>query len=132
MQQHDGSPYPLSYSSIGQHISAIVDLLSSQVGKGGFEMLDKKVVKVINWPIPQDKEELSRFIGSLQYCRRFLPHFSLLMEPLNMLRRKGVEDVRDQDQQDCLGAKDPYRLVFNYKPVNAATVDSGYPIPKHT
>lgn len=25
--------------------------------------------------------------------------------------------------------KDPYRLVFNYKPINSATVDSGYPIP---
>lgn len=27
------------------------------------------------------------------------------------------------------GEKDLYRLVFNYKPINAATVDSGYPIP---
>ncbi|KAJ8656678.1 hypothetical protein O0I10_007525 [Lichtheimia ornata] len=76
-------------------------ILGYKIGREGFGMLNTKVDKIIKWPPPKDKDELSRFIGSIQYYRRFIPHFSSLLEPLNKLRRKGVSYTWEAEQQEC-------------------------------
>ncbi|KAG0926854.1 hypothetical protein G6F57_014728 [Rhizopus arrhizus] len=40
-----------------------------------------------------------------------------------------VRDFTSEIPQVLAGKKDPYRLCLNYKPINAVTVDKGYPIP---
>lgn len=89
-------------------------ILGFNVGCDGFDMLDVKVEKIAKWPVPQDKEELSRFIGWVQYYRRFIPHFSALLEPLNRLRRKNVAYVWGDEQQHSF---DECKRLMTSKPV---------------
>lgn len=74
----------------------------------------RRYPRSLNGPIPQDKEELSRFIGSVPYYRRFIPHFSTLLEPLNRLRRKGIDYVWGEDQQASF---DECKRLMSIKPI---------------
>lgn len=76
-------------------------ILGYMVGKDGFDKVDAKVTQIEKWPVPKDVQELSRFIGSLQYYRRFLPIFSTVVEPLNRLRRKDQDFIWDDEQAEA-------------------------------
>nr|VZI50094.1 unnamed protein product [Spirometra erinaceieuropaei] len=63
-----------------------LDFLGHQVDSEGLRPLPSKVEAVRNFPPPTSKRQLQRFIGIVNFYRRFLPNCADLMLPLtNML-----------------------------------------------
>ena len=63
----------------------------------GFDIENGKVfaspgrIKAIqDFPVPQDLKQLQRFMGIINYSRRFIPHLATIAEPLYHLNRKAV------------------------------------------
>jgi len=52
---------------------------------GKTEMAPKKVSAVLNWPVPQCKRDLQRFLGLTNYYRRFIKGFAEIAWPLHYL-----------------------------------------------
>ena len=49
-----------------------------------------KVHDIQNMPVPQDKEDLQRFLGMMIYLATFIPNFSEESQPLRDLLKKNV------------------------------------------
>lgn len=58
-----------------------------------------KVEDIHNVPTPQDKEDLHRFIGMMNYLAPYIPNFSKKSEPLRVLLKKDVPFVWMDDHQ---------------------------------
>jgi hypothetical protein len=76
-----------------------VELLGVIVNSRGFEMEDKKVQTVQEWPIPKTLTELRGFIGFCNFYRRFIKNFALISRPLHDLSKKGVRFTWGPEQQ---------------------------------
>ncbi|BHF81968.1 hypothetical protein SprV_0802510400 [Sparganum proliferum] len=62
------------------------EFLGHQVDSEGLRPLPSKVEAVCNFPPPTSKRQLQRFLGKVNFYRRFLPNYADLMLPLtNML-----------------------------------------------
>lgn len=62
------------------------------VGRAGLRTDPDKVTAMVNFPKPKTTTEIKRFVGMCSWYRRFIPHFSTLMSPINDLlkgRKKG-------------------------------------------
>lgn len=62
------------------------------VDKSGLRTNPEKVSAMVNFPQPRTTTEIKRFTGMCSWYRRFIPHFSDLMSPINSLlagRKKG-------------------------------------------
>lgn len=60
-----------------------------------------KIQSVKNYPIPQSKDEVKRFVAFLNYYRKFIPNFSTTASPLNKLTKKTEEFLWNQDAQNA-------------------------------
>ena len=69
-------------------VSAQVQYLGYVVGHGQVRPPDSKIKAISNFPPPQNRRELRRFLGCIGYYRRFLRNFATLMTPLTELLRK--------------------------------------------
>ena len=67
-----------------------IELLGVVVSGKGFEMEDKKVKKVQDWPKPTTLKQLKGFIGFCNFYQIFLKGFSIIARPLHELDKKGV------------------------------------------
>ena len=62
-------------------------------------MIDpERTKKVLSFPSPKTVREVARFVGMLNYFRKFIPDFAQLAAPLNMLRKKNVPFVWGEEQ----------------------------------
>lgn len=61
------------------------------VSATGVEADPEKVQAVQDFPVPRNIKELQRFLGMAGWYHRFVPHFSMIVEPLNALKRKGAK-----------------------------------------
>lgn len=62
------------------------------VDKNGLQTDPDKVAAMVSFLVPRTTSEIERFTGMCGWYRRFIPHFSTLMAPINDLlkgRRKG-------------------------------------------
>ena len=59
-----------------------VDFLGHQVTAGGIRPLQKHVEAVENFPPPTTVQQLQRFLGLLNFYRRFLPGIAKVLKPL--------------------------------------------------
>jgi len=52
------------------------------------EMQKEKVEGVLNWPVPRNVKEVQKFLGLVNYYRRFIKDFARIAALLHMLVRK--------------------------------------------
>lgn len=65
--------------------------LGHVVTANGVAVDDEKIRAVQAFPVPTNLKQLQRFLGMAGWYHRFVPNFSALTEPLNVLKRKGVK-----------------------------------------
>ena len=64
---------------------ATVTFLGHVVGQGQVKPIDSKVCAIDDFPRPENKKQLMRFLGMARYYRKFYPNFSTISEPLTQL-----------------------------------------------
>lgn len=62
-----------------------VTFLGLVVSAEGIRMDPDKVQAVLNWPVPESRVALQRFLGFANFCRRFIRGFSQVAAPLTAL-----------------------------------------------
>ena len=62
-----------------------VDYLGMVVGGGEVRMEEKKVEAIREWSTPSRKKELQRFLGFVNFYRKFVKDFSMIARPLHEL-----------------------------------------------
>lgn len=65
--------------------AAEVDFLGYRVTAEGIRPLPDKVAAIANYPQPEFSDELSRYIGMLNFYHRFMPHVAETLAPLTAL-----------------------------------------------
>jgi len=65
-----------------------VESLGVVIGPRGVEMQKEKVEGVLNWPVPRNVKEVQKFLGLVNYYRRFIKNFARIAALLHMLVRK--------------------------------------------
>ena len=69
--------------------------------KDGIRPDPAKVHDIQNMPVPQDKEDLQRFLGMMTYIATFIPKFSEESQPLRDLLKKNVPFEMSEDHLHC-------------------------------
>ena len=69
--------------------------------KDGIRPDPAKVHDIQNMPVPQDKEDLQRFLGMMTYLATFIPNFSEESQPLRDLLKKNVPFEMSEDHLHC-------------------------------
>ncbi len=62
-----------------------VSFLGSVMSADGISMDPAKVHAVIDWPVPDSRTALQRFLGFANFYRRFIRNFSQVAAPLTAL-----------------------------------------------
>lgn len=62
-----------------------VTFLGYQISEKGTKPLVSKVEAIANFPVPKTVRELRRFLGMINFYRRFLPNAAQIQAPLNAL-----------------------------------------------
>lgn len=55
------------------------------VNSNGLNVDPSKVEAIVNFPVPTNKKEVKRFIGTVSWYRRFIPNFSTIADPLHKI-----------------------------------------------
>ena len=71
----------------------------SVYGKDGIKPDPSKIEDIRKMPTPQDREDLQRFIGLMNYLAAYIPHFADKVSPLRELLKKDVPFVWHEDHQ---------------------------------
>ena len=81
-------------------VFGITDLkfLGHIISKRGIEPDPEKVSATVDIPLPTNKKELQRFLGMVNYLRKFLPNLSDVSAPFRKLLEKDVEQCFDAPQ----------------------------------
>jgi hypothetical protein len=69
---------------------AQVKYLGHVLGHGQVRPMEAKVKTMVEYPTPQDRKSLMRFLGMVGFYRRFCPNLSEIVAPLTSLLKKGV------------------------------------------
>ena len=93
---------------------AVVEYLGHIVGNGHVRPVFAKVNAILNFPAPQTKKELMRFLGMVGYYRKFCPNFSTIANPLTCLLKKNNKFIWDQS---CQQALDQIKTILMVSPV---------------
>ena len=54
-------------------------------------MEEEKVDRVLSWPELKNVKDIRKFLGLVNYYRRFIKDFARVARPINMLTRKDVK-----------------------------------------
>jgi len=95
-----------------------VNFLGVVMGQGKIEMEEDKVAGVLNWPTPKTVRDVRKFLGLVNYYRKFVKDFAKLARPLNNLTRK-KEKWRWGDEQQK--AFEQLKMVFTSRPLLVAS-----------
>ena len=96
---------------------AHVIYLGHVVGQGHVKPFNAKVSAISNFPIPECKRQLMRFLGVAGYYRKFCPNFSTISEPLTCLLKKNVPFVWTDS---CQTAFEKLKAILESSPVLSA------------
>jgi len=65
-----------------------VEFLGVVIGLKGVEIQKEKVERVLNWPVPRNVKKVQKFLGLINYYRRFIKDFTRIAILLHVLVRK--------------------------------------------
>ena len=82
--------------------------LGHQINSAGIKPLPDKVQAIAMAPDPTDVSELTSFLGLVQYCQKFLPNLSFMLEPLHELLRQSVPWHWGGSQREAMKAVKAY------------------------
>jgi len=85
--------------AIGMPEIAIVGIVCDHDGRHPDQ---KKVAKILDWPVPRSTKEARAFIGVIVYYRIFIVAFSIIAAPIFRLFRKNVMFVWYLECQDAM------------------------------
>lgn len=71
-----------------------VIFLGFVISTTGISMDPEKLRTISEWPFPIDLKILHRFLGFLNYYRRFIKDFFGIAAPLTALTGKGIDTVK--------------------------------------
>ena len=74
-----------------------VPFLGHLVSSDGIKPAADKTNVIINFPKPANKKEMKRFIGMVNYYRRFLPKAAELMAPLHEMKKNFVWSIKTEE-----------------------------------
>ena len=63
------------------------DVLSGE----GLKVSSERVKAIVEAPTPQNQSEVRRFLGSVQFCAKFIPNFATISSPLCDIASKDVK-----------------------------------------
>ncbi|KAG1928799.1 hypothetical protein F2P79_023363 [Pimephales promelas] len=79
-----------------------VTFLGSVISAEGISMDSSKVQAVVDWPVPDSRVALQRFLGFANFYRRFIRNFSQVAAPLTALT----------SVKSCLGGQNPLKRLL--------------------
>ena len=79
-----------------------IPFLAHRITKHGLGPDPQKVEAVLNMPVPEDVQDIQRFVGFVNYLSRYLPSLSDVLEPLRQLTRPEVPWHWTHAQQEAL------------------------------
>ena len=109
--------------SKSEFCQAQVTYLGHVVGQGQVKPLTAKVEAIANFPQPESKRQLMRFLGMAGYYRRFCPNFAAVAEPLTQLLNKRAKFIWSEK---CNKAFEKLKAMLQSAPVLRAP-DFGSP-----
>jgi hypothetical protein len=66
-----------------------VSYLDHVISEQGVATIPSKISDIATWPSPQNTKDLRSFLGMASYYRKFMRHFGIISQPLNILLKKG-------------------------------------------
>ena len=54
-------------------------------------MQEKKIEAIQQWPVPRNVSDIMQFLGTANFYRRFIKHFSKIAEPLTAMLKRSQE-----------------------------------------
>ena len=69
------------------------------IGPNRIEIEKKKVDRVLSQPEPKNVKDIRKFLGLVNYYRRFIKDFAQVARPMNMLTRKDMKWQQRKEQQ---------------------------------
>lgn len=76
-----------------------INFLGHVVSEEGVSCDPNKLEKVKNWPNPINVKQVKQFLGLASYYRKYVPDFSTIANPLNVLTRKYVRFHWGKEEQ---------------------------------
>jgi hypothetical protein len=58
-------------------------LLGNIVSDSGISIDPERIVAIPNLPAPTSKNEVQAFMGVINFVRRFVPHFAVMVKPIH-------------------------------------------------
>jgi len=68
-----------------------IGFLGVVIEPNGIEIEKEKVDGVLSWPKPKNIKDVRKFLGLVNYYRRFIKDFARVARPMNMLTRKDIK-----------------------------------------
>ena len=91
-----------------------MEFLGLIIGQGKVEMDKKKLEAIEKWKPPTTVKGVRSFTGFVNFYRKFIPNFSNIVAPLNLLTRKGKPWKWTPLQQTTF---DELKRIFSSAPV---------------
>jgi hypothetical protein len=63
-------------------------LLGQIVSNSGISIDPKRIVAILNLPSPTSKKEVQSFMGIINFVRRLVPNFSIMVKPIHNLLKQ--------------------------------------------
>jgi hypothetical protein len=81
-------------------------LLGHIVSDCGISIDPERVVVIINLPAPTSKQSVQAFMGTINFVRRFVPDFVVMVKPIhNLLKQDRTFSWTDEVEKDFIGIK---------------------------
>ena len=76
-----------------------IRFLGVVIGPNRIEIEMEKVNRVLSQPEPKNIKDVRKFLGLVNYYRRFIKDFAQVTRPMNVLTRKDIKQQQESKQQ---------------------------------